>query len=90
MNTTADGSTGLLVVAANNNLTIIGKGATIGRSTAAGTPAFHLFDAAAGAALTLNNLTIANGRATDKPGSCGTPIPSLGFAQHTAACTRAA
>jgi hypothetical protein len=52
---------GLPAIAANNDLTIEGHGATIARS--AGTPAFRLFDVAGGA-LTLKDLTIANGRAT--------------------------
>ena len=60
---TTDGATGLPVIAANDNLTIIGNGDTIERSTAAGTPAFRLFDVAGGAALTLENLTLQGGRA---------------------------
>ena len=64
VNNTTDGPTGLPVIAAANNLTILGNGATIARSTAPGTPAFRLFDVAAGAALTLENLTLANGLAT--------------------------
>ena len=61
VNNTTDGPNGLPVIAANNNLTIRGNGATIARSTAPGTPAFRLFDVASGAALTLQNLTLANG-----------------------------
>ena len=61
VNNTADGPTGLPVVAANNKLTVLGNGATITRSTARGTPAFRLFDVATGAALTLQNVTLANG-----------------------------
>jgi hypothetical protein len=62
-NNTTDGSgNGLPVIAANNSLTIQGNGDSIGRSTATGTPAFRLFDVAAGAALTLTNLTLANGQ----------------------------
>jgi hypothetical protein len=60
---TTDGATGLPVIAANDNLTIIGNGDTIERSTAAGTPAFRLFDVASGAALTLENLTLQGGQA---------------------------
>jgi hypothetical protein len=59
-----DGATGLPVIAAGDNLTIVGNGDTIGRSTAAGTPAFRLFDVAAGATLTLQNLTLTNGVAS--------------------------
>jgi hypothetical protein len=47
-----------------NKLTINGNGATIGRSTASGTPAFRLLDVAAGASLTLENLTLQNGLAS--------------------------
>ncbi len=57
-----DGGNGLPVIAANDNLTIQGNGDTIQRSTASGTPAFRLFDVAAGASLTLTNLTLANGQ----------------------------
>ena len=55
------GATGLPVIAANDNLSIIGNGDTIERSTAAGTPAFRLLDVASGAALTLENLTLQGG-----------------------------
>src|SRR5437762_1549634 len=60
---TNDGATGLPLIAAQNNLTIIGNGDTIERSTAAGTPAFRLLDVASGAALTLENLTLQGGLA---------------------------
>src|SRR5262245_155935 len=60
---TTDGPTGLPVIAAGNNLTIAGNGDTIQRSTAAGAPAFRLFDVAAGATLTLQSLTLQNGLA---------------------------
>ena len=59
-----DGPTGLPVISGGNkadNLTILGNGDTIERSTASGTPDFRLFDVALGAALTLNNLTLQNG-----------------------------
>jgi hypothetical protein len=58
-----DGATGLPVIAANDNLIILGNGDTIARSTAAGTPAFRLFDVAGGASLTLANLTLQGGLA---------------------------
>jgi hypothetical protein len=61
---TTNNADGLPAIAANDNLTIRGNGDTIARSTAAGTPAFRLFEVAAGGALTLTDLTIANGRAT--------------------------
>ncbi len=59
-NTTA-GATGLPVIAANDKLTIVGNGDSIQRSTAAGTADFRLFDVAAGATLTLKNLTLQGG-----------------------------
>ena len=61
VNNTADGPTGLPVIAAKDNLTILGNGATLARSTAAGTPPFRLFYVAAGANLTLQDLTLVNG-----------------------------
>ena len=61
VNNTTHGPTGLPVIAANNNLTILGNGATLARSTAAGTPPFRLFYVAAGANLTLQDLTLVNG-----------------------------
>jgi hypothetical protein len=60
---TTDGATGLPVIAANDNLTILGNGDTIARSTASGTPAFRLFDVAVGASLKLENLTVQGGLA---------------------------
>jgi len=61
VNNTTDGPNGLPVIAANNNLTIRGNGDAITRSAAPNTPAFRLFDVATGAALTLQNVTLANG-----------------------------
>jgi len=61
---TTDGATGLPVIAAGDNLTIVGNGDTIGRSMASGTPAFRLLDVAAGASLTLEGLTLQNGLAS--------------------------
>ncbi|MBI1915942.1 MAG: hypothetical protein HYS12_14585 [Planctomycetes bacterium] len=58
-----DGPTGLPVIARGDNLTIFGNGDTIQRSTAKGTPSFRLFDVAAGASLTLQNLTLQRGLA---------------------------
>jgi hypothetical protein len=66
---TSDGATGLPVISgggmkvAADNLTIIGNGDTIERSTASGTPDFRLFDVASGSSLTLENLTLQNGLA---------------------------
>ncbi len=67
---TADGATGLPVIAAGNILTIAGSADTIERSTDAGTPAFRLLDVAAGATLNLQDLTLQNGLAS---GSTGRP-----------------
>jgi hypothetical protein len=57
------GPTGLPVIASGNSLTIVGNADTIQRNTATGTPAFRLFGVAAGASLTLVNLTLSNGLA---------------------------
>ncbi|HYT92632.1 MAG TPA: hypothetical protein VEL76_28205 [Gemmataceae bacterium] len=56
-----DGGNGLPVVAAGDDLTIQGNGDVIERSAAAGTPAFRLFDVAAGASLTLSDLILQGG-----------------------------
>ncbi len=64
VNNSTDGNTGLPVIAANDKLTIVGNGDAIERSTASGTPAFRLFDVAAGASLTLQKLTLQGGLAT--------------------------
>jgi hypothetical protein len=61
VNDTTDGPTGLPIIAVNDNLTIVGNGDTIERSTASGTPAFRLFDVASGASLTLKNVTLQGG-----------------------------
>src|SRR5689334_9115061 len=58
---TTDGPNGLPVIAAGNSLTVLGNGSTIHRSGGGGTPAFRLFDVAAGASLALNNLTVSGG-----------------------------
>jgi hypothetical protein len=68
---------GLPVIAANDNLTIDGKGATIERSSVTGTPAFRLFDVAAGASLTLTDLTLQGGR-SEGEGAQGGAISNLG------------
>lgn len=60
---TTDGATGLPVIAAGDSLTIVGNGDTIERSAAVGTPAFRPADVAAGASLTLGNLTLEGGLA---------------------------
>src|SRR5262249_40916086 len=45
---TTHGTTGLPVITARDNLSIVGNGDTLERSTAAGTPDFRLFDVAPG------------------------------------------
>jgi hypothetical protein len=50
-------------------LTILGNGATIERSTATGTPPFRLFVVAAGASLTMGNLTLQGGYAYESGGA---------------------
>ena len=69
VNNTTNGANGLPVISgggkklAADNLTIVGNGDTIERSTASGTPAFRLFDVAGGSSLTLENLTLTGGLA---------------------------
>jgi hypothetical protein len=59
-----NGESGLPIIAGGGgNLTILGNGDTIERSAVPGTPAFRLFDVAAGASLTLKNLTLQGGLA---------------------------
>ena len=57
----ANGPTGLPVIAPGDDLTILGNGDTIQRSTAGSTPAFRLFAIAAGGSLALDNLTLSGG-----------------------------
>lgn len=89
MNNPTDGATGLPVIAAHNHLTIRGNGATITRSAAPGTPAFRLFDVASGAALTLENLTLANGLVIAEPrmDGCGGAILNAAGASLTVKCS---
>jgi hypothetical protein len=61
-----DGPTGLPVIGTGkkaDNLTIMGNGDTIQRSTSSGTPAFRLLDVASAGSLTLENLIVQNGLA---------------------------
>jgi hypothetical protein len=56
------GPTGLPVIAAGSGeLTVIGNGSVIERSSVTGTPAFRLLDVAPGASLTLENMTLQGG-----------------------------
>lgn len=65
VNNTTNGANGLPVIGATRavNLTIIGNGETIDRSTAAGTPAFRLFDVSKAGSLSLQSVTLRNGLA---------------------------
>jgi hypothetical protein len=57
-----NGPTALPRITGGGGLTIVGNGATVERSAAAGTPQFRLFDVAAGGSLTLKGLTLQGGR----------------------------
>ena len=69
VNNTTNGANGLPVISgggkklAADNLTIVGNGDTIERSTASGTAAFRLFDVASGGSLTLESVTLQGGLA---------------------------
>jgi hypothetical protein len=62
VNNTTHGSTGLPKIADSTELTIVGNGGVIERSTTEGTPFFRLFDVAPGASLALEHLTLQGGR----------------------------
>jgi hypothetical protein len=64
---TANGANGLPVIAAKDNLTIVGNGDIIERSTASGTPVFRIFEVGSGASLTTENLAVQNGLAPGSP-----------------------
>ena len=61
-NNTNDGPNGLPYITSGDNLTIVGNGHVIQRSTSSGDAAFRLFDVASGASLNLNNMSLENGR----------------------------
>jgi hypothetical protein len=63
VNNSTNGANGLPVIAANDNLTVVGNGDTIERRTASATPDFRLLNVAGGASLTLANLTLERGYA---------------------------
>lgn len=71
---TTDGANGLPVIANKTNLTVVGNGDTIERSTVAGAPAFRLFDVASGGSLNLENLTLRNGLAAGPTDDSGGAI----------------
>jgi probable HAF family extracellular repeat protein len=58
-----NGSSGLPIIGAGEDLTIVGNGATIERSTAADTFEFRFFHVAVDASLSLENVTLQHGRA---------------------------
>lgn len=64
VNNRTNGPTGTPVIASGEDLSIVGNGATIERSSVAGTPTFRLFDVAFGASLTLQDLTLQGGLAS--------------------------
>jgi hypothetical protein len=55
------GANGLPVIAANDNLTIVGSGDTIERTDGSSAPYFRLFAVAPGGSLTMQNLTLQGG-----------------------------
>jgi hypothetical protein len=61
VNSTMHGATGLPTIVDSAELAILGNGSIIERSATGGTPAFRLFDVAAGAALALDNVTLQGG-----------------------------
>jgi hypothetical protein len=63
----SNGPDGLPVVTTTHGLTIQGNGATIERSSAAGTPQFRILEVQPNAIATLQGLTIANGSVTEAP-----------------------
>lgn len=62
VNNTTNGANGLPVISKGDNLTTIGNGDAITRSSSSA--AFRLLDVASGASLTLENLTLSGGLAT--------------------------
>jgi hypothetical protein len=70
---TTDGATGLPVIASGDNLTIVGNGDIIERSTVTGTPLFRLLDVADAASLSLSNLTLQGGVAV----TSNFPVPGV-------------
>ncbi|MFM8320448.1 MAG: hypothetical protein ACKOC5_05990 [Chloroflexota bacterium] len=65
-NTTSNGDNGLPLI--TGEITILGQGNTILRSSKAGTPAFRLLEVDDGAALTVENLHLENGAQPQKQG----------------------
>ena len=61
VNNMNDGPNGLPYIKSGDNLTIVGNGHVIQRSTSSGDAAFRLFDVASGASLNLKNMSLENG-----------------------------
>jgi hypothetical protein len=76
VNNSTNGATGLPVIAANDNLTIVGNGDSIARSTAM--PYFRLLEVDSNASLTLENLTLQGGFASGFGGGSGGAILNRG------------
>ncbi len=68
-----NGSNGLPVIAANDNLTIVGNGDTIERKVSGRPTYFRLLDVASGGSLTLENLTLQGGQVVSDSGQLGGP-----------------
>ena len=73
VNHTTNGPTGLPAFEADsgNLVTINGNGASIARSSDAGTPEFRILDLSENADLTLRNLLVTNGRLSPPEGGAG-------------------
>jgi len=78
------GTNGLPFIAAKDNLTILGNGDTIERSTTV-RPLFRLLDVASGASLTLENLTLQGGRVEGGYRGPGGPVDDPGGPGYGAA-----
>lgn len=78
-NNVTDGANGLPVIAPDEDLTVLGNGATIERKTSTNGFRFRLFDVAVGATLTLQDLTIRGGSAFGPNGAAqGGAVRSAG------------
>ncbi|MDQ2787246.1 MAG: hypothetical protein M3Y58_19835 [Chloroflexota bacterium] len=73
METATGSGIGLPAIASGVDLTIVGNGATIQRSTASGTPDFRIFVNGSNATLRLNVLAVRNGSAVGAEGKNGVP-----------------
>jgi predicted outer membrane repeat protein len=65
VNNSTNAANGLPVIAANDNLTIVGNGDTIERNTTSAITIFRLFAVAGGGSLTLENLALQGGGGND-------------------------